>query len=148
MFCIVSARYSWYSSTYELVSRRWGQTLSYLMKFLIFLPFVFPQTFKNITFKHGTLFPKRNAGLIYPFFLLILGHWPWPRVMPILSCKCYLMSGSLIYILPQKNGNLQEPAFLLGKSVEAQSDRLTASSMGNFCKEDIFARFTEMTGNK
>ncbi len=28
-----------------------------------------------------TLFPKRNAGLIQPFFLLILGHWPWPRCM-------------------------------------------------------------------
>ncbi len=34
---------------------------------------------------NATLFPKRNAGLIHPFFLLILGHWPWPWVMSILS---------------------------------------------------------------
>ncbi len=32
-----------------------------------------------------TLFTKRNAGLIHPFFLLPPGHWPKPRVMLILS---------------------------------------------------------------
>ncbi len=32
-----------------------------------------------------TLFTKRNAGLIHPFFLLSLGHWPYCRVMSILS---------------------------------------------------------------
>ena len=39
------------------------------------------------------------------------------------------MLGSLIYTLPQKKGNLQEPAFLLGKSV-AVSLILTIGGQG------------------
>ena len=42
-------------------------------------------SFSHLCFFYITLFPKRNAGLIHPFFLSILGHWPWPRVMSILS---------------------------------------------------------------
>ncbi len=32
-----------------------------------------------------TLFFKRNANFLDPFFLVTLGHWPGPRVMYILS---------------------------------------------------------------
>ena len=33
----------------------------------------------------STLFFKRNTTFLNPFFLVTLGHWPWPRVMYILS---------------------------------------------------------------
>ncbi len=32
-----------------------------------------------------TLFFKRNAAFLNPFFTATLGHWPWPQVMYILS---------------------------------------------------------------
>ncbi len=49
----------------------------------IFLQWTIITTFHSMACY--TLFPKRNAGWIQPFFLLILGHWPWPSVMSILS---------------------------------------------------------------
>ena len=63
-----------------------------------------------------TLLTKRNAGLIHRFFLVILGHWPWPPGS-CQFCQWYTVSGSVIYTLPQKKHNLQKPMFLLGKSI-------------------------------
>ncbi len=44
-------------------------------------------------------------------------RWSWVTDPDPVSCKWYMMLGSLIYTLPQKKWNLQAPAFLLGKSV-------------------------------
>ena len=43
--------------------------------------------------------------------------WSWVTDPDTGSSKLYIMSGSLIYTLPQKKCNLAEPAFLLVKSV-------------------------------
>ncbi len=76
--------------------------------------YTLPQVYCQPILEH-IIHSSPNAGLIHPFFLLILDHWPWPRVMSIKSNR--EAQGTLIYTLPQKKCNLQEPAFLLGKSV-------------------------------
>ncbi len=49
-----------------------------------------------------TLFFKRNATFLNPFFTVTLGHWPWPRVMYILSNT---LQTSSMYTVPKKKRN-------------------------------------------
>ncbi len=58
------------------------------------------------------LLPKRNAGFNLSFFPVNPGSLTLTQGQ-VNFAKWYIMSGSLIYTLPQK----KEPAFHLGKSV-------------------------------
>ncbi len=53
-----------------------------------------------------TLFFKRNATFLDPFFPVTLGHWPWPRVMYTLLirplAKWRTLQSSSIYTLLKK----------------------------------------------
>ncbi len=64
-----------------------------------------------------TLFSKRNASLICPFFLVPLGHWPWHRVSKNLSNGLGMIPGPMAYNILQKKCTFQKLVFLLEKSV-------------------------------
>ena len=67
----------------------------------------------------NTLFSKRSANWLTPVLPVTLGHWPWPKVMSILSNGLYsnMQKTPFKNSIPSNISRLQDNRFRFGHGV-------------------------------